>query len=82
MRAAVSFFRLPTCTAAPTPTKPPAAAPLKCVPLALLAAVTYTPWLASAPALPLLRLMRVLAPMMALVSESSRVTPTAPATPT
>ena len=82
MRAAVSFFRLPTCTAPPTPTKPPATAPVKCEPVALLAALTNTPWSASAPALPSARLMRALAPITAVVSESSKVTPTAPPTPT
>ena len=82
MKAAVSFLMLPTSTAPPMPTKPPARPPANEKVLMRLPARTVTPCWPDAPALPLSRLMRAPLSTQARVSLSISVIATPPAMPT
>ena len=75
------FFSTPTSIAPPTPTKPPAIAPVKVVSRNSLAALTQTSWLPLAPELPPVWLIAAL-PIQALVLELTTATLIAPETPT
>ena len=80
MLAAVLLFRLPTSTAPPMPTKPPAIASAKVCTVAWLLATTTTSCAEFAVALSLK--LTSAAPMVALVSDESRSTVSEPDAPT